>query len=170
MRFLLQRAVILALALAVSTTIPSPAQTPGAPPRTDFSGRWRMVKDRSDFGAFNVPDIIVRAVDQRLQTMNVHTVQTTGSKTSAADVSYFTDGSVTKNVINGRDAESRAFWDGSTLVIRTSMTDSKGDPEEITDRWDLSDDQNTLTTNSHIVTTRGGADMKLVCTREKAGG
>jgi hypothetical protein len=166
----LHRAMSLAVAALFWPAVPVTAQTPGAPPRTDFSGRWRMVKDQSNFGAFNVPDIIVRVVDQRLQTMNVHTVQTTGTKTSSADVSYFTDGSVTKNVINGRDAESKAFWDGPTLVIRTSMTDSKGDAEEIVDRWDLSDDQNTLTTTSHIVTPRGGADMKLVCTREKSGG
>lgn len=114
-----------------------------------------------------MPDIIVRVVDQHQQTMNVHTVQTTGSKTSTSDVSYFTDGSITKNVINGRDAESKAFWDGPTLVIRTTMKDSSGENEEIVDRWDLSADQNTLTNASRITTPRGGVDMKLVCTREK---
>ncbi len=146
------------------------AQIAGTPPRTNFSGRWRMVKDQSDFGAFHMPDIIVRVIDQHLQTMNVHTVQTTGAKTSSSDVSYFTDGSTTKNIINGRDAESKSFWDGPTLVIRTSMKDSKGDDEEIVDRWDLSEDGNTLTTTSRISTPRGGVDMKLVCTREKTGG
>jgi hypothetical protein len=152
-------------ALLLPVTLP--AQTSGAPPRTDFSGRWRMVKDQSDFGAFHVPDIIVRVIDQREQTMNVHTVQTTGSKTTSSDVSYFTDGSVTKNVINGRDAESKSFWDGPTLVIRTNMKTSQGDAEQIVDRWDLSEDRNTLTTTSRITTPRGGVDMKLVCRREK---
>ncbi len=146
------------------------AQTAGSPPRTDFSGRWRMVKDQSNFGAFHVPDMIVRVIDQHLQTMNVHTVQTSGVKTSSSDVSYFTDGSVTKNVINGREAESKAFWDGPTLVIRTSMKDSKGEEEDIVDRWDLSKDGNTLTVASRISTPRGGVDMKLVCTKEKVGG
>ena len=145
------------------------AQVAGAPPKTDFSGRWRMVKDASDFGAFHMPDMVVRVIDQHLQTMNVHTIQTTASKTSASDVSYFTDGTVTNNVINGRDAQSKAFWDGATLVIRTTMKDSSGEDEEIVDRWDLSSDRNTLTTTSRISTPRGGVDMKLVCKREQPG-
>jgi len=168
----LKRGVLLALSAAgiLSFCLHSPAQTAGSPPRTDFSGRWRMVKDQSNFGAFHVPDMIVRVIDQHQQTMNVHTVQTAGGKTSSSDVSYFTDGTITKNIINGRDAESKAFWDGPTLVIRTNMQDSKGEEEDIVDRWGLSEDRDTLTIASRISTPRGGVDMKLVCRREKAGG
>ncbi len=144
-------------------------ETPAAPSHTNFSGRWRMEKDQSDFAKFKMPDIVVRVVDQHDSTMNIHTVQTTGTKTSVADVSYFTDGSITKNVINGRDAESKTFWDGPTLVVRTSMKDSKGEDELILDRWDLSADGNTLITTSHIETPRGQVYMKMVCLREKPG-
>ncbi|MBV9500666.1 MAG: hypothetical protein JO138_14935 [Acidobacteriaceae bacterium] len=129
-----------------------------------------MEKDQSNFANFKMPDIVVRVVDQHEPTMNIHTVQTTGAKTSVSDVSYFTDGTMTKNVINGRDAESKAFWDGPTLVVRTNMKDSKGEDELILDRWDLSADGNTLTTTSHIETPRGQVDLKLVCSREKTGG
>lgn len=169
MNFTRRAAIILAAVSAVFALAPLSAQVPGTAPRTDFSGRWRMIKDQSNFGTFQMPDIIVRVVDQHDQTMNVHTVQTTGRKTSSSDVSYFTDGSVTKNVINGRDADSKAFWDGPTLVIRTNMKDSSGEDEQIIDRWDLSEDRNTLTISSRITTPRGGVDMKLVCAREKAG-
>jgi hypothetical protein len=144
-------------------------QTPLTPVHPNFSGRWRMEKDQSNFGSFKMPDIVVRVVDQHDPTMNIHTVQTTGTKTSVSDVSYFTDGSLTNNVINGREAESKTFWDGPTLVVRTSMKDSKGEDELIVDRWDLSADQNTLTTTSHITTPHGEVDMKLVCAREKTG-
>ncbi len=144
-------------------------QTPGAPLHSNFSGRWRMQKEQSNFASFKMPDIVVRVVDQHYPTMNIHTVQTTGSHTSVSDVSYFTDGSITKNVINGREAESKTFWDGPTLVVRTSMKDSKGEDELILDRWDLSPDQNTLTTTSHITTPHGEVEMKLVCAREKTG-
>ena len=146
----------------------SSSQAVPTPPRTDFSGRWRMVKEKSDFAGFSVPDIIVRVVDHRDPTLNVHTVQTTGTKTSVSDVSYFTDGSITKNVINGRDAESKAFWDGPALMIRTNMKDSKGEDEVIEDRWELSADGQTLTTTSHITTPGGQVDMRLVCAREKS--
>ncbi len=146
-------------------------QTPGQvePEHTNFSGRWRMVKSQSDFGKFHMPDIVVRVVDQRGETMNVHTVQTTGDKTTTADLSYFTNGTVTKNVINGRDAESRGFWDGSALVIRTAMKTASGENEQITDRWELSENHETLTITSHIETPRGDFDMKMVCEHDNIG-
>ena len=118
----------LLLAGLVLATSLSAQQTPGQiePKHANFSGRWRMVKSQSNFGSFHMPDIVVRVVDQRDATMNVHTVQTTGDKTNTNDLSYFTDGTITKNVINGRDAESKGFWDGQVLVIRTSMKTRAG--------------------------------------------
>ncbi len=136
--------------------------------KTDFSGRWRMLKSKSDFAGFTVPDIITRVVDEHGAIMNVHTVQTQGEKTSISDVSYSVDGAPTQNVVNGRDAESKTFWDGPVLVVRTTMKTSKGDSELIEDRWALSDDKQTLTTSSHIETEKGGVEMTLVCTRQSA--
>jgi hypothetical protein len=137
------------------------------PDKTDFSGRWRMVKEKSEFSGFKTPDIVTRVVDQHTPVMNVHTVQTTGTKTSISDVAYSTDGTPTDNVINGRNAQSKAFWDGPVLVIRTTMKNAKGDNELIEDRWALSDDKHTLTTTSHIETDKGQVDMTLVCIREE---
>jgi len=146
------------------------AQNDSQAPKTDFSGRWRMVKDKSDFARATMPDMIVRVVDQRGTTMNVHTVQTTGRKTTSADVSYFTDGSEASNVINGHDATSKAFWDGPALMIRTNIKLSDGEDEWILDRWELSDDGQMLTTISRITTPKGGTELKLVCEKEKVGG
>ena len=128
-----------------------------------------MVKDKSDFGGFKAPDIVVRVIEHRDPTLNVHTVQTTGEKTSTVDVSYFTDGSQTTNSMSGRDAVSKAFWDGPALVIRTTTKDSKGEDQVTEDRWELSEDRQTLTISSHITTTKGQVDMKLVCAKEKVG-
>jgi hypothetical protein len=145
-------------------------QAPAQPAKPDFSGRWRMVKDKSDFGGFKAPDIIVRVIEHRDPTLNVHTVQTSGGKTSTADVSYFTDGAQTTNSMSGRDAVSKAFWDGAALMIRTTTKDSKGEDEVVEDRWELSEDHQILTISSHVTTPKGQVDMKLVCTKEKVGG
>ncbi len=126
-----------------------------------------MDKDKSDFGTFAKPDIVVRVIDQRDPTMNVHTVQTNGQKTSTVDAVYTTDGSVANNVINGRDAASKSFWDGKALVIRTNMKTAKNEDEEIEDRYELSDDGQTLTTTSHVTTAKGEVTMTMVCSREK---
>ena len=101
--------------------------------------------------------------------MNVHTVQTSGKNTTTADVSYFTDGSESSNVINGHNATSKAFWDGPALMIRTDLKLANGETELIEDRWELSEDGETLTNTSHITTSKGEANLKLVCTKEKVG-
>jgi hypothetical protein len=127
-----------------------------------------MDKEKSDFGSFNMPDILVRVIDQHDPTMNVHTVQTNGQKTSTVDATYMTDGSAANNVINSRDATSKAFWDGNALVIRTNMKTAKNEDEEIEDRYELSDDGQTLTMTSHVTTEKGEATLKMVCSKEKS--
>ena len=128
-----------------------------------------MNKEKSDFAKFKVPDMIVRVIDHHDPTMNVHTVQTSAGKTSSSDVSYFTDGSISTNVVNGRDATSKSYWDGSALVVRTDMKTAKGEDEQIEDRYELSQDGAILTTTSHVVTSKGDVTMTLVSDKEKAG-
>ncbi len=125
-----------------------------------------MLKDQSDFHGFREPDMIIRVVDDHDPAMNVHTIQTAGEKTTTSDLTYFTDGSITKNTVNGRDAESKCYWDGPVLVVRTSLKTATGEDELVTDRWELSPDKQTLTISSHIDTDKGGVDMKLVMARE----
>lgn len=165
---LLRRTLLLAIPAALLPCLALP-QAALPPPKTDFSGRWRMLKDQSDFGGFTIPDAVIRVIEHRDPTLNVHTIQTNGGKTTTADVSYFTDGSPSNNVINGHQATSKAFWDGPALVIRTTMKDSRGEDVVIEDRWELSSDGQTLVTTSHIETSKGQVDMKLVCVKEKAG-
>ena len=129
-----------------------------------------MEKDKSDFARFQMPDIVVRVIEQHEATMNVHTVQTSGQRTSTVDATYTLDGSESKNVINGRDAISKTFWDGGALVVRTDMKTAKSGDEQIEDRYELSDDGQTLTTTSHVVTEKGDVTMKMVCSKEKVSG
>lgn len=141
----------------------------GTPKHPNYSGRWKMVKDQSDFGKFKAPDMIVRVVDDHYPTLNVHTLQTANGNTVSSDVSYYTDGRETTNTLSGRDAVSKSFWDGSALTIRTETKNNKGEDTQIVDRWDLSSDGQTLTIASHIETPNGEADLKLVCEKEKTG-
>jgi hypothetical protein len=145
------------------------ALEPDVPTHANFSGRWRMNKEKSDFAKFKVPDMIVRVIDHHDPTMNVHTVQTIAGKTSSSDVSYFTDGTISTNIINGRDATSKSYWDGNALVVRTEMKTAKDEDELIEDRYELSGDGASLTTTSHVITSKGDVTMTLVCDKEKAG-
>ncbi len=162
-----RRTFISSSVLAGLLTAVGPLAFPQTQARPNFSGRWRMARDRCEFHGFKMPDMIVRVVDHHDPVLNLHTVQTVSGKTHMADVSYNTDGTSAGNTISGREAQSKAFWDGQDLVIRTTMKTSKGDNEVIEDRWQLSPDGETLTTISHVETDRGGADLKLVCLKDK---
>jgi hypothetical protein len=146
----------LAALVVISTVAGQPAQ------HTNFSGRWRMLKDQSDFGQFSRPDMVVRVIDQHDPTLNLHTVETTNGKTITADISYFTDGTESTNTRGGRPAVSKAFWDGNALMIRTATTDSKNLELMIVERWELSPDGKILVTTSDI----GNQRFKLVCEKE----
>jgi hypothetical protein len=153
------------LALVVCPLIFGQSDTQASHP--NFSGRWRMDKGRSDFASAVMPDAIVRVIDQHETTLNIHTIQTTGTATKSADVSYFIDGSPSTNIINNREATSKTFWDGPALNVRTLLKLPSGDNEVIEDRYELSDDGKTLITTSHISTPKGGIVMKLVCEKEQ---
>lgn len=154
------RCAALALALAAAGA--------GQQAKTNFSGRWRMLKDQSNFANFAMPDSVVRVVSQHGVAMNVHTVETIQGKTNISDIVYYTNGRVTQNIINGNKAESRTFWDGPDLMVRTVEKNAKGQEIDMLDDWHLSPDGKLLTTTSHITTPRGSVDLKLVCVKEKS--
>jgi hypothetical protein len=162
-----RRFVPLALVYAtVCLAFAAHIQTDTTPEHPNFSGRWRMVKDKSDFSTAHAPDMVVQVIDQRGSTMNVHTIQTSGTTTKSADVSYMLDGSLSKNMINNHEATSKTFWDGPVLNVRTTLNLSNGDEELIEDTWQLSPDANNLLETSHVSTPKGGIIMKLVCEKE----
>lgn len=166
-----RRLALLMITAGIAWPAVAPAQNASPAAKPNFSGRWRMVKDKSNFGGFHMPDIVVQIVDQRGITMNVHTVETTGKQTSTSDVSYFLDGTPSKNVMNGRQAESKTFWDGKVLNVRTAVKDVDGQEVLVMEeRWDLSPDGDTLTRTSHNITPKGSVDMTLVSSKEKVGG
>jgi len=133
--------------------------------KTNYSGAWRMMKEKSDFGKFTAPDSLVRTVDQKDVTINVHTAQTGPAGKASADVTYYTDGRESINEVRGRESKSHCFWDGSVLVIRTYAKASNNTPIETEERWELSSDGKILTMTSHMETGLTQHNFKLVCER-----
>lgn len=140
------------------------AQSEGKP---NFSGQWQMDAARSDFGKFPVPTTIIRSIVQKDPDLTIDTTQRASNGEQTARVQYRTDGGETTNRLASGPATSHAFWDGQTLVIRTNMK-GKGDIDVLMEeRWDLSPDGKTLTTTSHVETSKGSTDLKLVCEKIK---
>ena len=135
--------------------------------KPNFNGEWQMDAAKSDFGKFPVPTTILRKIVQNGSDLTIDTTQRASNGEQTARVHYRTDGGETTNQLASGPATSHAFWDGQTLVIRTTMK-GKGDLEVLMEeRWSLSPDGKILTTTSHIETSRGSTDLKLVCDRIK---
>jgi hypothetical protein len=135
--------------------------------KPNFTGEWQMNAAKSDFGKFPMPTTILRKIVQNGPDLTIETTQRASNGEQTARVHYRTDGGETTNQLASGPATSHAFWDGRTLVIRTTMK-GKGDIEVLMEeRWDLSPDGRTLTTASHIETSKGSTDLKLVCEKVK---
>ncbi len=154
--------VIVVSALLLLTASVAFAQTAG---KTNYGGKWRMVKEKSEFGKFAAPDSMIRTVDHQDVTINVHTAETGPMGKASADVTYYTDGRESTNEVHGRESKSHCFWDGEVLVIRTVSTAGNGQPVNTEQRWVLAPDGKTLTMTSHMETGLTQADFKLVCER-----
>lgn len=148
-------------ALGISTAV---AQTPAHP---NFSGEWHMDAAKSDFGQFSMPSVLIRAITQKDPDLSIETTQRGASGEQKSSVYYRTDGVDTVNHLSTGVGTSHAFWDGNTLVIRTTMKGRNDVEVQMEERWALSADGNTLTTTSHIGTSRGSTDLKLVCEKAK---
>jgi hypothetical protein len=134
--------------------------------KPNFSGVWEMVKEKSDFGNVRLPDRVVRTIDHKGVTINLHTEQTIDGRSRSSDVVYYTDGRDSSNEVNGHEAMNHCFWDGDTLVIRTAAT-AKGEAALTEERWTLETGGRTLTMTSHVKSSRFEGDFKMVL--EKAG-
>jgi hypothetical protein len=156
----LRRLFILFLAL-------SPAAFAQASPKPNFSGVWEMDAAKSDFGKFPMPTTITRVITQQGPDLKIETTQRSATGEQTSQVRYRTDGGETTNQLSSGTGTSHAFWDDNTLVIRTTMKGKNDVDIQMEERWDLSADVKTMTTTSHIVTSKGSADLKLVCNRVK---
>lgn len=136
-------------------------------PKPNFSGEWHMDAAKSDFGKFQMPTTLIRVIVQKDPDLTIDTTQRGVNGEQTSRVYYRTDGVETVNHLSSGVGTSHAFWDGNTLVIRTTMKSRNDVDIEMEERWTLSPDGKTLTTTSHIGTSRGSADLRLVCERAK---
>jgi hypothetical protein len=162
---------------AKSAPAKSNTNTPGTPksaattepekPKPNFSGEWSMNAEQSDFGKFPKPTTITRVITENGADLDIDTTQRGVNGEQTAHVHYRLDGEDTTNQLSSGVGTSHAFWDDQTLVIRTTMKTRSDVDVAMEERWTLSADNKTMVTTSHIETSKGGTDLKLVCDRVK---
>ena len=147
---------------AASTATRPPTTVTAGGSRTNYSGVWRLMISRSDFGAIPGPDVRVDVIDHREPSIKIDTSQDSvlDGKQEYTTI-LTTDGKTAATHFTGLEAKSTAYWLGQNLVVNTRLV-FQGSEVAIVTTYLLSEDGKTLTQYSQIKSPTGDTDQKLV--------
>jgi hypothetical protein len=148
--------VFLSVAFAVAL-----ATAAGKP---DFSGSWKLDRDKSNFGALPMPSRYERTIEHNGSSIHVTTHQANGQGEQIVETHFRTDGEFTENRYATGVARVSGRWDADRLEVETRR-ELEGKPLTSVEIWSLSADDHTLTVKNHIETPRGPLDLVLVLGR-----
>ena len=133
--------------------------------KPNFTGEWKMVPSKSDYGAMDAPASSTRKIDH--QEPNIHMVATQkGARGELTqDFKYATDGKEYVNTSRLGEARSVLKWDGDTLVVSTKRT-VMGRDIQVVDRWSLSPDGKTMTVEGKITGGMGENEYKVILEKQ----
>jgi hypothetical protein len=103
-------ALMIAAIVCVCASIPS-AQT-----KPDFSGEWKMNREKSKF-AGGGPDNLLIKIDHKEPSFVEDWKMSTADGERSFQAKYTTDGKETEQDVMGRRAKTSAKWEGDALVI-----------------------------------------------------
>jgi hypothetical protein len=125
--------------------------------RPNFTGRWTLLPDQSDFGPVPPPAALTLTISHNEPNLRVVTAQARAQGDLEYEANYVTDGRECLNKVGDVEAKSTLTWDGDALASTTRM-DLGGKAMTVTSRWTLSDDRKTLAMKSHFATAQGEFD------------
>ena len=134
--------------------------------KPNFSGDWRVIVDKSDYGPMPPPQSASLKIDHKDPEMKVSTTQNGDQGEMKFDATYSTDGKETTNAMGPMQVKSTAVWDGDELVVNSKI-DFNGMDIGVKGKWTLSEDGKTLTQTSHITSPQGEFDMKQVLEKQE---
>jgi hypothetical protein len=129
--------------------------------KPNFTGEWKMVPGKSDFGPMPPPTSIVQKITHEDPDLKVVSTSTSDRGEFTMTSTYTTDGKECTNKTRMGESKSTLKWDGDTLVIDTKA-DFQGNAVTILNKWTLSEDGKTLTVNGHFSGPMGEMDTRTV--------
>ncbi|MCS7026044.1 MAG: hypothetical protein NZV14_14670 [Bryobacteraceae bacterium] len=133
--------------------------------KPNFTGVWKLVADKSDFGPLPVPEKLEQKIEHNDPEVKVVATQSTQSGEMTAELNYNTEGKETTNQFRGQPMKCVAKWDGDALTV-DSKIDFQGNEITLNDRWTLSEDGQTLILNRKINSPQGEMEMKIVLAKQ----
>jgi hypothetical protein len=141
------------------------ALAPAARAKPNFSGEWKLVADKSDFGPLPVPEKYIQKMEHADPDLKVTTNQVGQQGEATYDAKYTTDGKECANEVRGNPMKSTLKWDGDALLISTKAQ-FQGNDITLDDKWTMSEDGKTLTIVRKIAGGFGELENKLVLEKQ----
>lgn len=130
----IQRAVIALAVLAFSAA--------AAPP--NFSGHWKLNAQKSKLDDPYNGMQEERTIEQKDPELTVSAKGVIDGEDEETTIKYRTDGTETRNMIDGDPLFTKTHWDGDALILDSQLV-SDTDTTETHERWTLSPDGKQLT-------------------------
>ena len=132
--------------------------------KPDFSGSWKIVMDKSDFGPLPPPEKLEQVVDHKESDVKVALTQVGQQGEVKVEFNYSTEHE-TENKFRNALMKSNAKWDGDKLVVVSKM-ELQGNEIVLQDTWSLADEGKTLVLDRKFASPQGEIEMKHVFTRQ----
>lgn len=132
--------------------------------KPNFSGNWKLVAEKSDFGPMPPPEKYESKITHTDPEMKVATTQVGQQGEVSTEWTYNTEGKETTNSFMGNSGKSTATWEGDTLVIQTKL-EIQGNQITLSSRWSMADEK-TLNIVQKINTPQGDLEMKVVLAKQ----
>lgn len=132
--------------------------------KTDFSGTWKIVLEKSDFGPMPAPEKVEQVIEHKENDLKVNITQVGQNGEVKLELNYSTEKETT-NTFRNAPMKSTAKWDGDKLVV-VSKIEFQGNEIVIQDTWSLADEGKTLNMDRKLNTPQGDIEMKQVFTKQ----
>jgi len=131
--------------------------------RPDFSGDWKLIKEKSDLGPMPPPDSMSQKIEHKDPDIKVTTHIVGGPQGDLNyEAKYTTDGKECLNQLGDQiKAKSKLVWDGATLLVETNL-DMGQMQLAVKGKWILSEDGKLLTQTAHAESPQGSLDFRYV--------
>jgi hypothetical protein len=125
--------------------------------KPDFSGVWKMNREKSKFPAMfpameNIRDIVSK-IEHKEPNVSIFTTITGVDGDQTFEAKYTTDGKETNVKLPFVSVKATAKWEGDALAV-----EGKAEEYNVRGKYTLSADGKTLTIASHVSTPNGDVD------------
>ena len=127
----------------------------------NFSGKWKLNVEKSDFGPMPKPERVDYVLTHKDPELNSKSTALTQAGEVTNEVKILTDGTEFTNDLHGQEIKGSAKWEGKTLVVTQKAT-MQGTEIVVVQSWTLSEDGKSLTQEVSISTPQGELKQRAV--------